>query len=218
MIKSKRYQWYLFGIKIIMIVIILVLNYIKAVGIGEEDKSIWRWVSIALSILAMLTTIGCEIMVFRYNFFKYKHLPQKNNSVDASPTNKKWPHPYLKESTVEIKQLDKSKIDLEKENMIKKIESFKTTKVLYILRNDLDVLPLPDQPFKRYSSHYSIGKSLWNNNWIDHTTDEVEGFLKNAIETSDNDSKRGSKERSKLFRNYTTNHDHSIKTTFYNPL
>ena len=32
-------------------------------------------------------------------------------------------------------------------------------KILYIIRNDLDVLPLPDQPFKRFSSHYSNGKT-----------------------------------------------------------
>ena len=70
-------------------------------------------------------------------------------------------------------------------------------KILYILRNDLDVLPLPDQPFKRFSSHYSNGRSN-QHNILDNTVDEFEGIIKQAIDISDIESKRNSIDRSKF--------------------
>ena len=97
-----------------------------------------------------------EILDLRY-FVITKYVPQKNSSIDTSlPSRLRKGRPSQKESKIEIKQISQ-KLDTERENMIRKIESFKTVKVLYVLRNDLELLALPDQPLKRYSSHYSQG-------------------------------------------------------------
>jgi hypothetical protein len=91
-------------------------------------------------------------------FIRSKYIPQKESSVDVA-TSRNWLHPNQKESTVEIKQIEKPS-NPEKDDLIKKFESFKKIKVLFILTNDIDLLPLPlpGEPLKRYSSHFSMGK------------------------------------------------------------
>lgn len=135
---------------------ILILEHAKALGIGDSEKAVWKWLSAVTSIFVVLSTLSIQVWYLKHSFLRNKYIPQKNSSIDASPPKKKG-QPTQKESTIEIKQGDKSKIDTEKENMIIKLESFKTIKVLYVLRNDLELLPLPGQPLKRFSSHNSNG-------------------------------------------------------------
>jgi hypothetical protein len=105
--------------------------------------------------------IFTEVIEFKTKIIN-KFTPQKTSSIDAtSPSKKKWSPPNQKESTIEIKNIEnKPLMNTEKEDLIKKIDTFKKIRLLFILRNDLDVLPLPDQPLKRYSSHYSQGELI----------------------------------------------------------
>jgi hypothetical protein len=158
MIDTKRFKWTVLIGKIITVVVVLILNYIKALEIGGENGSVWKWLSVWTSIVTCFLLILSEVFYLR-KFIRTKYIPQKESSVDVASTSRNWLHPNQKESTVEIKQIEKP-LDREKDDLIKKFESFKKIKVLFILRNDIDQLPLPlpGEPLKRYSSHFSIGK------------------------------------------------------------
>lgn len=193
--KSRKYKWHVLITKIIIVLTLLVINYFKALYLGEAEGSVWKWFSLTLSILITISTILSEIMDLKHFVIK-KFIPQKNSSIDTSLPSRKRQRPTQKESTIEIKQIDK-KLDTEREDLIKKIESFKTIKVLYVLRNDLELLPLPDQPLKRYSSHYSQGTyfEFYVIFCLDNTNDEVEGLLKQGLDFNDIESKANSSER-----------------------
>lgn len=106
----------------------------------------------------------------------------QNNKKIRDKANSDIIYPSKKESSIEIKQNTNKALDTERENMIKKLESFKAVKTLFIMRNDLDFLPLPDQPLKQYSSNIDL----------ENTNNEIESFLKATIDQSERDSKRGS--------------------------
>lgn len=126
----------------------------------SDDSNTWWILSVVFSISALIAVMVKEIRNSILIFLNTKRIDTKFNSVGPKGiTNKKYIQPSQKESSIEIKQNLNKNVDTEHENMMKKIESLKVKRTLYIMSNDLDVLPLPDQPLKRYSSHYSLENS-----------------------------------------------------------
>ncbi|CAI2360053.1 unnamed protein product [Moneuplotes crassus] len=152
-VKSKTYLWHVVVSKVVLFIILLVCSYAKMLALGNSENSLWKWFSVIIAILAIISLLIHEIFYLKNSLPKLN--PNKTNSFDVSPKKTLWAAPKEKASTLEIKHTEK-KIDTEKENLIRKIESFKQVKILYILRNDLDVLPLPGEPLKRFSSHNSL--------------------------------------------------------------
>lgn len=135
----------------------MIVSYSKATALGSEDDSIQKWISLPVSLLVVILLVVCEIMEFKTKIIN-KSVPKKNSSVDASDNLKKRRlPPSQKESKIEIKNPEKIALTSEKDEKADG-RSLKLVRILYILRNDMDELALPDQPLKRYSSHFSYGK------------------------------------------------------------
>ena len=75
-----------------------------------------------------------------------QQLKEAFNGIGSKGMGSKYMQPSNKESSIEIKQ-NMNKLDTEKENMIKKLESFKVMKTLYVMNNDLDHPIVPNSDF-----------------------------------------------------------------------